>query len=303
MDTSKIDVYKKLNNSFLDKRLVFSLTNRGFASEVNNMALVILYCLDHKIQFCLNDNSWNSGKWTDYFLEFCMSYKSWLILPDFVFSSSKTTKIKKYIFKLLYPKTIFLDKNLWNHIRSESFFEKEFLIPQLQIQGDIFSTKREIIKMLFNYNQNTKDFLNIHRISLQDFAAIHIRRGDKLINEAQKFEVEDYIQIHVEKKLQTNKFFIASDSFDVIREFTTKYPNKIVETNIEEGEGGHLQSTFNKQDKKTRYYKTLGVIKDIDALSRSESFVGTYSSNIGRLVCLLRNNQKCYSVDNEWSPT
>ncbi len=290
--------YKALNVSFKEGTLIYPLTQRGFASEINNLCLAILYCVDKKIQFKLDSSSWNSGNWEDYFLPFCDNYKGFTGSPDLIFHKSRKNLIKGKLIEFLYSKHTVLDKKIWNEMRSTSFFKKKFYIPELNIDGGIFEAKQKIFSIIYKYNNTIKQQLT--ELPPKEFAGIHVRRGDKLIEEASLFEVEKYIKIISEKTPHINTIFIASDSYEVVEEFETHYPNYTLVTFIPESSMGHLQKNFNLSTKEQRFANTLLLLKDINFLTRSTIFVGTYSSNIGRLIALLRNDSFSYSVDVDW---
>ena len=68
------EAYRKVNEKF-ESVLVFHVgESAGFFSEYNCMILVMLYCLQHKIQFKLYSRDANFGYekgWTDFFESFC----------------------------------------------------------------------------------------------------------------------------------------------------------------------------------------------------------------------------------------
>lgn len=68
------EAYQKVNEKF-ESVLVFHVgESAGFFSEYNCMILVMLYCLQHKIQFKLYSRDANFGYekgWTDFFESFC----------------------------------------------------------------------------------------------------------------------------------------------------------------------------------------------------------------------------------------
>ena len=64
-----IDRYDALNNSF-EKTLIFRFGDQaGFFSELNNLILAVLYCLDSRIRCALYTSQVSPAiHWNDYFL-------------------------------------------------------------------------------------------------------------------------------------------------------------------------------------------------------------------------------------------
>ena len=53
-------------------------------------------------------------------------------------------------------------------------------------------------------------------------------------------------------------------------------------------------------DKKSRYIDTLNMLLDMDILIHSSFFIGTYTSNVSRIVPLYVGFEKSLSLDDEW---
>ena len=63
---------------------------------------------------------------------------------------------------------------------------------------------------------------------------------------------------------------------------------------------GFDESLFNTKDKKSRYIDTLNMLLDMDILIHSSFFIGTYTSNVSRIVPLYVGFEKSLSLDDEW---
>ena len=51
---------------------------------------------------------------------------------------------------------------------------------------------------------------------------------------------------------------------------------------------------------KSRYIDTLNMLLDMDILIHSSFFIGTYTSNVSRIVPLYVGFDKSFSLDDEW---
>ena len=95
MEKNMLDRFQEINKE-KKLKLVFQLTDRGFASEINNMLSAILYCLLHDLEFILYSRSWNAfyeKGWQDYFLPFCKENKSLLFYRSSAFSLEGKSKL------------------------------------------------------------------------------------------------------------------------------------------------------------------------------------------------------------------
>ena len=69
-----LNKYKELNESYKPILVYHVGIDAGFFSEFNDLIFMILYCLEHKIQFKLYSDDANFGiekGWQDYFEPFC----------------------------------------------------------------------------------------------------------------------------------------------------------------------------------------------------------------------------------------
>lgn len=150
------------------------------------------------------------------------------------------------------------------------------------------------------------------------YIGLHIRRGDKLIKEALLTETKVYLEeavsylknknVHVS---EIKGIWLASDDPTVLYEvqyLSAEYFPDIKIENIE------YISAKNTDEVKTQafeqsYKPFINLLSDFERLSKAFVFVGTYSSNIGRFVTVLRESfgfsrDSSISVDNPpvWFP-
>lgn len=140
------------------------------------------------------------------------------------------------------------------------------------------------------------------------FVALHVRRGDKLLFEAGKIEIQNYLQaaaLHLWESSGDHSgvdsisgIWVSSDDSGVIPEVqqlaSSYFPNVATENifgisfrtpSIAPNLGGdELPTTSNRMN----YELYVGLHAELQMLSLADVFVGTFSSNIGRLVYLMR---------------
>lgn len=299
-------------NANNQRRLLFHLTQRGFGSEVNNMLLAILYCLENKMEFCLYSKSWNAAYkfgWRDYFKEFCPEYKSLFLYRQSVLKRKGYQKVRyfyEYFFhplqKLFFPRFQYTI-DIWSEMCSDHFTARKFKIDELGIDGDIFHAKQVILDMIFDLNSETYKQIEkgISQIEVfRPYVSVHMRRGDKE-PETPAVDVDKYVEIICRERPDIKNIFVATDDFRVIEEFIEICPDFWnVRSFCSETELGFDQRVFNMRAAEKRRKDTYRLLIDLFYLSRGEIFVGTFSSNIARFVVLRRGGVGCYSLDIDW---
>jgi hypothetical protein len=147
----------------------------------------------------------------------------------------------------------------------------------------------------------------------EPYLAVHVRRGDKLINEARRVEPGTYAE--------AARPFLALHSSSsrrelVLRELRAANASVVyvssdddqaaTELGVELGNNIRIvqQPRGSEQGYDSRGYQEVGdlmtLLADVEAMRRATVFVGTASSNIGRLVYYLRPKESVtVSVDDE----
>ena len=131
--------YIELNNSF-ERKLTFHLgAEAGFFSEINNMILAIIFCLENEIKFTLYSKRGNfsySKGWNDFFFPFCDQTKFYLHsrYNRRAYQMKNAKKLPPHLLKTL-TRTDFLTQDIWDSFRKQEFSRKEFTIPQLGLEN------------------------------------------------------------------------------------------------------------------------------------------------------------------------
>ena len=314
MEDNKVVATYKKNNVNKKHKIVFQLTERGFASEINNMISAILYCLVHEIEFVLYSKTWTATYrkgWQDYFLPFCKENSNIIFYRKSVFSITRKQnliicsreKILSLLRKMLYKNNL-CAYEIWDDMRSNNFQDTKFTIPDLGIRGDIFHAKQVLLKMIYHHNHEIQEIIRSQDNILDDirpYIAVHIRRGDKVslgTKEADRIEVSKYIEkIKIINPDITN-IFIATDDYRVVVEFKSICPSQwFITTFCPPRQLGYDQGLFNHKSQDQKRQDMIRLFTDIYFFEKAEYFIGTYSSNMGRLVALFKGKEKCHSLD------
>lgn len=300
-----VDQYKKINNSY-KRKLVYHLgSEAGFFSEYNNMILAMLYCLKHKIRFELYSKDANFGVkkgWEDYFEPFCFeSLDPYHAKLNHRHPKGLTLKIKiitRY-FKLT-TKTTFLTYEIWPKFRNKTFSTEKFDIPSLEICGNVREAAGQLNNIIWNYNKPTaNEVLSlILRLKLPEkYVGMHIRGGDKFI-EWEKVEADIYMNIIDENSI-VKDIFVLTDDYRIMIELKGKYPKYNFYSLCNDSEMGYYHAEFSRINSSQKRNDMIKLFASIDVLSKSELFVGTFSSNPGMYLGMRMDISKVKCVDLE----
>jgi hypothetical protein len=287
------------------KTLLYQLTQRGFTSELNNLLLALLYCETNRIEFRLSSRYWGAAHnkgWEDYFEPFCQEQNNRLTRIGTIKRLPKAIARRQRIYKILRPRTLFTH-DIWPLIQTPEFLKQHFSLPAFQIDGNIFHAKQKLLEHISPPSPTIHQAIQsiTHAIS-PPYVALHIRRGDKIVSEATRIEIDDYVAAIQRVAPKSKRVFIATDDYSVVEEFRQRFPVYQVFTLCSQKQQGHQQSTFNKACPDQKKSDTLNLLADIECISKADHFIGTFSSNIGRFIALKVGLDQCTSLDVSWHP-
>lgn len=171
-----------------------------------------------------------------------------------------------------------------------------------------FTFYRHLANSLWKLNPHTSKAVSkvfsAARLRPGRYIAIHIRRGDKR-REVKLPRIKKYAKSVRILARKDEPIFIATDDGAVLYEMRKRLPDrKIVSLPSAIKRTGHLQAEQNRIWMKRRYDDVVDLLTEIELMRRGRIFIGTFSSNLGRLVYLLRNsdNRDSVSLDDQWAP-
>jgi len=240
----------------------------------------------------------------------------------YIVHSIKTKHIllpKKGVKKFLIPLfTYFFEKFITRHDYQEIHLLGNHLKPFKTESSKIWETILEFQSEKYDYQKEEQNFYLARLVSdiaidiwkLNQFSQItpflpsgdhigvHVRRGDKLIEEANRVDVDYFIEAIENKGWQDKPIFISTDDYSVISEFRHKRSHWAIHTFCAKNSRGHEQESFNKYSKGEIYKQNLDFLKEIDTHIRSTAYLGSITSNVTKLIALIRNNKNStFSVD------
>lgn len=130
----------------------------------------------------------------------------------------------------------------------------------------------------------------------QPYGAAHIRRGDKLLKEADFIGINDFLTQISSQGL--SNLYIASDDRSVFSEAAGQGFNLF----FDDGKGkGHFQKEFNALPKQQLQAEVLRLVSEVKILCESDYFVGDYASNIARYVAMSKGFENSHSIGIEFA--
>ena len=301
------------------KRIIYSLTNRGLFSELSNLALAIVYAEINNFDLIVNSRNWNARfnkGMADYFepcipersdfytsqLKIYTQEKPWIgniyYNPKFFFKFY-SMEILNSIYAFFYPKTIY-SKDIFPKMYNKNFIDN--------ILGtECFQKMSYTFKQIYQYNEETAQYICRRKRDLNipdKYISVHIRRGDKITTGEMNDILLDKYMDEIKKLSDYYKdIYIATDDKTIIPYFAKElkeiglnlYYNKF---NMQEG---FVESKFNTKSKQAIKEETLNMLFDMDMMIQSSYFIGTYSSNIGRIIPLYLGLANCKSLDIDWN--
>ena len=300
-------------------KVMYCLTTRGLYSELFNLCLATVYCEKMGYELCINSYYWNAKiekGWNDYFESVFKCYNNYFSAQDKIYTKEKpwigkiyykprefftfyASEIANSLYLLLHPHTL-LTKDIFERMRSDKFIN--------DILGDnAFALMAESYKKMYHINSITKQELSKRKLLNNlpdDYIGLHIRRGDKIVSkEMNDIHLNRYVDEALKHRDLSSNVFVATDDVTVVdymRPRFEDYGMKVFYNKLNKSRG-HNEATFNQSSKQFRYEETINVLLEMDILTHSRYFIGTYTSNLSRVVPFYLGLNKCTSLDNDWN--
>ena len=299
--------------------IIYSLSSRGLYSELFNLCLANVYTKHKHLSLILNTWLWNARikkGWEDYFEPTINCCNNPLSAQDKVYTS-ETPWIGKIYYK---PKEFF---SFYYRLTLNSFYR--ILHPNHLLTKDVFMDMRSkaiihdilgkeafslmaiSFRQLYQLNNDIKKQIakKIEDIKLpDDYIGVHIRRGDKITSEEMKeIHLDNYINTISEHKNISTSVYIATDDVSIINDLKPKLSTLGFNLyyNIFNQSLGFNERYYNQASRQVKREETLNVLLDMEVLIHANFFIGTYTSNLSRVVPFFLGLDHCVSLDNDWN--
>jgi len=307
--------YSKLNESFTDICIYRIGNHAGFFSEINNMIMAMIYCLENNKRFKLYSTNglYCNDVWLDFFEHFTAhtthpfhkeyNGREFKIVKKANFDKPETNNIRKYLEDEFPEQEVYLTQNVWPIIRNHKIYTPHYQVKSAFVNGNIIHAGYEIIKSIWRINRRTvKEVVSIKRsVNIPTpYAGIHIRRGDK--SREAKFKPLDHYLKKIDHATNQENYpvFIATDDQRVITEVKKINPRRpVYHFNFPDNNGFDMDkfSVFDSQQQRNGIIQLLA---EVEMLVEANLFVGTFTSNVGMFVGMARDAREIYGVDTDW---
>lgn len=287
-------------NTNLSNPIVYSLTTRGFYSEINNLLNAILFGLVTKRRLYVDETRFADGHlaWSDLYSS-CLPLVSGDIHAE-IDDQWMIESVKSAGFR-----TISDSITKW-HRQRRFFFSRSYGFYE-----SVFAAKRQLARQFCQ----PVEHLKCSRSWPLYYAAMHVRRGDKiegyptsqgkLIIEGDDVRLDEYLSIIRRKTPHLQSLFVMTDDYRVIEELRCIDSRLDIYSFCQEEEHGYKQGEFNSLGAQSKSSAVRRLISEVEIASHSSIFVGCYKSNVSRYIALIHDNpRRCYSIDGQkqWHP-
>lgn len=283
-----------MNPVYPRSTLIWHLTNRGFGSEISVLLLARAYARMKGFDFAVCSRYWNSHYqrgWGDYFEPFCDQFDH----PHNV----QLSEMQRSIAERWQRNVLFLE-DVWPTVWNRNFLSLPLIDPSTNgVASDFWTAMRAEMALVWRLTplatQRVNQLAAKHIESLgARFSAVHIRRGDK-VTEAPNTAIEDYAAWLTQPGSPPH-VFVMTDDYSVIEPLRRAAPALTFTTLCQPTQLGHEQRAFNARTPEARYQDTLQLIAELSVAARAQRYLGTGSSNISRVLALLRGPDRVESI-------
>lgn len=303
---------------YMNGSIIYSLTTRGLYSELSNLVLAKVYADVYNKRIIVNTKNWNArvnDGWNDYFMPTLPCRNDFLTAQLKIYTTEKPWLGKIYyspkefftfyffyysnkLYSMFHPNTE-LTKDVFPKMCSKQFVEERLGNRHFEMFSSAF-------KDIYKYSNSTKTYIDEMKEKIKipnNYIGVHIRRGDKITtNEMNEIKIDKYIDEILKRKEISKNIYIATDDLSIIKYLQQLLTSQgfILYYNKDNEQYGFDENTFNRNSKRKKYFNTLNMMLDLDILIHSRYFIGTYTSNVSRVVPLYLGLDKCISLDSDW---
>lgn len=250
--------------------LVYFVTNRGLYSELNTLIGSMFLAEQYGLDFYVNyeDGSHHNplGRW--------FMFNTYEQFPTFAGQLSGPVVMRD-------GHPLFLQMVAYCQ-RNMMFEDSRRLVKKIKYRSEV-------------YNKITalRDSLSLPN----EYAAIHIRRGDKIWSEAEKTETFRYLN-RIPDNIDT--IFLMTDDFSTLSEVQNQTSKEVVCITNPKMVGNNTSGMIESGQFYTETDLTIFLTETEIAID-SSLYVGTMSSNVSRFIAARRGTlDKCISLDSYW---
>ena len=282
----------------------------GFGSEVNNLLYAIYYFNQHDFEYGVLSKNWVSAfkhGWQDYFTSTLSPARNhsvrfgYVILVHHLDYALRKVLSRKNYFRIRYR----ILSALYTAVPQQGFIVRplrnfqtmrNYAAVQRNMDHDRFlAAMHALITDLWQPVERIQSLAKSLRPE-QEYIAVHVRRGDKVTSgEDRYYYLEEYTTAIRRLPSRVRNLFVMTDDVRVIEAMQRQMPEYNVLYNRELTLEGYCQNAFESFSALQVMQATDMVIAEVEVARRSTAFVGTYRSNLFRLIEYLRGS-RCIDI-------
>ena len=270
----------------------------------------ILYAEMHDLEFNLVSAYSNISTgigWNEYFQPFCKEVRTpslfFRVWPP-VFIAKIFNLMFRLQIKLMYGFRSKINVSIWDDICNRGFEQGKFSSSKYGYKNvSAYEALHIVLKKIWQPNDDLNKLILAESEkykNIQDCFAVHLRNGDKVSGITKETDAVDASLLHeymTSLDLDFSELYILSDDYDKMLEFTKFFIEKPFSTHCDENQKGYSNIDFNWMPGHLRKNEITRLLVTIDFAVKAKYFIGPYSSNLSKLVYLLRNGQGCYNSE------
>ncbi|ORY02122.1 hypothetical protein K493DRAFT_387457 [Basidiobolus meristosporus CBS 931.73] len=309
--------YPPHNYTLETPSITFMLTKctAGFGSYINDAFSAFLFALDNNVAFHIQSREWCHVSWSTFFYDYSQDTHAPIVLDTYSPGAERWHEASGT------PKDI-QEPGFNGHVfvvhSGENF--DDFYHQIATIKQPVYARKKVVAQALWEPKPVIMDVVNsIRKHYVEDsnriLISMHIHRKDKLRREIKKVETSVFVEKLQE--LSSTKYpnreialFVLGDDDDALLELRsllahhhnievfglsdafTHLPRSTTSWSPLEQHQGYKPADFQVTSEKHQFQQTAELITDITLAATAEEFICCYSSNIARLVSLLRTQSQ-----------
>lgn len=175
-----------------------------------------------------------------------------------------------------------------------------------QLQSGQLERSRKLATEMWQLNERMRKAVQqvVDEVGLTEpYVALHVRRGDKK-KERPFVPLKRYADAVKLLANDNSSVFVATDDGSVLAELRYYLRGRAVVT-VKEAKSrkGHVQAVMNRLYLRKNVGRVVTLLAEIEIMRRASLFVCTFSSNLGRLVHVLRwqRADSSVSLDDRWA--
>lgn len=277
------------------------------------ISIILSDSINLKFKMCsIHSNITKRLGWSDYFETFCEEITNPFLKKTFHFwENDRISRWRKrvYKFKVLFflGFDVVCMHDLWSKIWSKEFNTGVYNSLNLSLENN---TSLESMSIVLNNIWRPKNYIlkeikevvNKYKLHTNSFISIHVRRGDKIhgiTKESDIVNLDLFINYINLKFCSQIKILLITDDYSCYQEFVAKMPSYEIISFVDFSERGYDNVAFSKMSSEYRFNKIKNLVIQIELCRLSHYFIGTYATNLSRLIAILRNDINCLDILNE----